>query len=89
MQRRRGPPGFEELFAAAKRRVRTMDFRVVKIKDDATTSTIFEVYASIALGTEGEFNLFETHQLLPPEGPGTLTLIEPLLWATNRCTLTS
>jgi hypothetical protein len=37
-----------------------MDFRVVEIEDPAL-STIFEVYASIVLGTEGDFNLFETH----------------------------
>ena len=52
-------PGFNEHFAAAKKRVRAMEFRVVEVVDPAL-STIFEVYASIALGTEGEFNLFET-----------------------------
>ena len=53
-------PGFDGYFAAAKRRVRAMDFRFVKI-EVPSVSTIFEVYASLALGTEGEFNLFETH----------------------------
>ena len=37
-----------------------MDFRVIEVEDPAV-STIFEVYAALALGTEGEFNLFETH----------------------------
>ncbi len=53
-------PGFAPYFTAAKQRVRAMDFRVVEVVDPAL-STIFEVYAAIALGTEGEFNLFETH----------------------------
>jgi len=47
-------------FQAAKARVRAMEFRYVVIHD-AATSTVFEVYASIALGTEGDFNLFSTH----------------------------
>ena len=29
--------------------------------DDDPLSTIFEVYASLVLGTEGDFNLFATH----------------------------
>lgn len=37
-----------------------MDYRFVTIEIPAV-SAIFEVYASMALGTEGEFNLFETH----------------------------
>jgi GIY-YIG catalytic domain len=53
-------PDFGTLFLAAKQRVRAMDFRFVEI-DDAPLRTIFEVYASLALGTHGEFNLFETH----------------------------
>ncbi len=53
-------PQFEPYFTAAKHRVRTMEFRFVEI-DDPALSTVFEVYASIALHTEGEFNLFETH----------------------------
>jgi hypothetical protein len=53
-------PGFEPYFRAAKSRVRQMDFRFVEINDPAV-STIFEVYASVALHTEGEYNLFETH----------------------------
>jgi hypothetical protein len=51
---------FEPYFIAAKERVRAMDFRVVEIEDPAV-STIFEVYASLVLGTEGDYNLFETH----------------------------
>lgn len=53
-------PDFVPYFIAAKERVRAMDFRVVGIEDPAL-STIFEVYASIVLGTEGDYNLFETH----------------------------
>lgn len=53
-------PDFAELFEAAKRRVRSMEFRFVGIKDPPLR-TIFEVYASLALGTYGEFNVFETH----------------------------
>ncbi|HZP97253.1 MAG TPA: hypothetical protein VFC31_13115 [Candidatus Limnocylindria bacterium] len=53
-------PAFSEKFAIAKQRVRRMEFRFVAISD-AALSTIFEVYASIALGTEGDYNLFETH----------------------------
>lgn len=53
-------PEFASFFAAAKQRVRAMDFRIVGIEDPAL-ATVFEVYASIALGTEGGFNLFETH----------------------------
>jgi hypothetical protein len=43
-------PGFTPHFAAVKERVRAMEFRVVEVVDPAV-STIFEVYASIALGT--------------------------------------
>jgi hypothetical protein len=53
-------PEFAPFFAAAKGRVRRMEFRIVEINDPAV-STVFEVYASIAMRTEGEFNLFETH----------------------------
>lgn len=53
-------PDFVELFEAAKRRVRAMEFRFVEI-EDPPLRTIFEVYASLALGTHGEFNVFETH----------------------------
>lgn len=53
-------PEFAELFAAAKERVRAMEFRFVEI-EDPPLRTIFEVYASLALGTHGEFNVFETH----------------------------
>ena len=47
------------LFAEARNRVRAMDYRVVQI-EDAALSTVFEVYAAIALNTEGNFNQFET-----------------------------
>ena len=53
-------PDFAALFSAAKERVRSMEFRYVEIKDPPLR-TVFEVYASLVLGTEGEFNLFETH----------------------------
>jgi hypothetical protein len=53
-------PDFATLFAAAKDRVREMEFRFVEI-EDPPLRTIFEVYASLALGTYGEFNIFETH----------------------------
>jgi hypothetical protein len=50
---------FSALFAAARERVRGMDYRFVEI-DGAALSMVFEVYAAIALGTEGGFNRFET-----------------------------
>jgi hypothetical protein len=53
-------PDFVELFQAAKSRVRAMEFRFAEI-EDAPLRTIFEVYASLAFGTHGEFNVFETH----------------------------
>ncbi len=53
-------PAFQPYFTSAKERVRLMEFRLVEI-DNAVVSTIFEVYASLALRTEGGFNLFETH----------------------------
>jgi hypothetical protein len=53
-------PDFAELFEAAKLRVSSMEFRFVMI-EDPPLRTIFEVYASLALGTHGEFNVFETH----------------------------
>jgi hypothetical protein len=52
---------FGPLFAAAKERVRAMEFRVVEIDQKPALSSVFEVYASMALETEGAFNLFETH----------------------------
>jgi hypothetical protein len=51
---------FQPYFTSAKERVRQMQFRFVKI-EDPVVSTVFEVYAALALRTEGEFNLFETH----------------------------
>ena len=53
-------PDFAGLFDAAKSRVRAMEFRFVEI-EDPPLRTIFEVYASLALGTHGDFNVFETH----------------------------
>lgn len=53
-------PDFAALFTAAKARVRAMEFRFVEI-EDPPLRTIFEVYASLALGTYGDFNVFETH----------------------------
>ena len=52
-------PAFENLFAAAKERIRRMSVRVIEI-DDPVTQTLFEVYASLTLGTQ-EFNDFGTH----------------------------
>src|SRR3982751_567034 len=53
-------PAFVPYFGAAKDRVRAMDYRFVDI-DWPALSTVFEVYASVALGTDADFNLFETH----------------------------
>ena len=53
-------PEFAPYFQDAKERIRAMDFQVIAI-DDPVVSTIFEVYAAVALDTEGDFNLFETH----------------------------
>jgi hypothetical protein len=59
------PKFAEKYFTPAKGRVRAMEFRYVEFNpDDADAdafSTIFEVYAAIALGTDSEFNLFGTH----------------------------
>ncbi len=49
---------FQDLFVAAKNRVRKMDIRVVEIQD-AIEQTIFEVYAHMTLGTE--YNSFHNH----------------------------
>jgi hypothetical protein len=53
-------PAFQPYFTRAKERIRQMEFRFVEI-NDSVVSTIFEVYAALALRTEGEFNLFDTH----------------------------
>lgn len=54
-------PQFDDrFFASAKQQVRAMEFRFVRLADDSL-STIFEVYVSLLLGTEGDFNLFATH----------------------------
>jgi hypothetical protein len=52
-------PAFTEVFRDARHRVRGMDVRFLEI-DDPITRTVFEVYATQALGTD-EFNTFETH----------------------------
>jgi hypothetical protein len=55
----------EQFFTPAKAQVRAMEFRFVlfnpEMPDIDALSTIFEVYASMVLGTEGDFNLFATH----------------------------
>jgi hypothetical protein len=52
-------------FAPAKSRVRAMNFRFVEIdpdhQDADALSTLMEVFTSVRLGTEGDFNLFGTH----------------------------
>ena len=50
---------FEEQFAVAKRQVATMPVQFVT-EDRADLRTVFEVYATYALGTQ-EYNSFETH----------------------------
>ena len=50
-------PSFSRLFAAERERVALMAFRFVEVSDPELR-TVFEVYASLALGTE---NTFETH----------------------------
>lgn len=61
----RDPDFNERFFGPAKARVRAMEFRFVVFDPDMNDvdalSTIFEVYASLLLGTEGDFNLFATH----------------------------
>lgn len=59
-------PAFNaRFFTPAKSLVRSMEFRFVLFDGDApdadALSTVFEVYASMRLGTEGDFNLFATH----------------------------
>jgi hypothetical protein len=59
-------PEFKKrFFMPAKRRVRGMDFRFVILDPEEpgvhTFSTVFEVYAAMVLGTDGDFNLFHTH----------------------------
>ena len=50
-------PSFSRLFAAERERVALMAFQFVEVSDPELR-TVFEVYASIVLGTE---NTFETH----------------------------
>jgi hypothetical protein len=50
---------FNERFLAAKRLVATMPVQFV-IEEHADLRTVFEVYATYALGTQ-EYNTFETH----------------------------
>lgn len=52
-------PAFAEHFAAAKARVAAMDIRFIEL-DDPELRTVFEVYGTLALGTE-RYNTFETH----------------------------
>jgi hypothetical protein len=53
-------PTFASAFIEAKARVREMDYRFVRV-DSPVLSTVGEVYAAMVLGTEGDFNEFETH----------------------------
>ncbi len=50
---------FAVIFKEAKARVAEMGIRAIEI-DDQITQTIFEVYASMKLGTL-EFNSFDNH----------------------------
>jgi hypothetical protein len=52
-------PDFEELFTHAKTQVASMPVQFV-VEPGADLRTVFEVYATYALGTE-EYNTFETH----------------------------
>lgn len=52
-------PAFGEFFRKAKERVSRMPVRVIEI-NDPVIQTLFEVYASLTLGTR-EFNDFDTH----------------------------
>lgn len=51
---------FKPLFKVAKRRVSDMDVRFIEMCDPILR-TVFEVYAAVALGTDLEYNNFETH----------------------------
>lgn len=59
------PEFAETYFGPAKDRVRAMDFRYVEIPEEDLDSdvklTVFEVFASMVLDTEGDFNSFRTH----------------------------
>ena len=50
-------PTFAEIFVRTRRAVGEMSFRYVE-EPDPNLRTVFEVYASMVLGTE---NVFETH----------------------------
>ena len=52
-------PAFGEFFRKAKERVSRMPVRVIEI-NNPVIQTLFEVYASLTLGTR-EFNDFDTH----------------------------
>lgn len=52
-----GDSSFRTMFSRARERVAAMSVRFVEV-DDPELRTVFEVYASVALGTE---NTFETH----------------------------
>ena len=51
---------FRPLFLAAKQRIANMDVRFIEM-DDPILRTVFEVYTAVALGTDLEYNSFETH----------------------------
>lgn len=52
-------PAFARLYTKAKERVSRMSVKVIEI-DDPVLQTLFEVYASLALGTT-KYNDFDTH----------------------------
>jgi hypothetical protein len=52
-------PAFARLYTKAKERVGKMSVRVIEI-DDPILQTLFEVYATVALGTQ-KYNDFDTH----------------------------
>jgi hypothetical protein len=59
-------PGFTQTyFRPAKDRVRAMDFHYLEVPSEDLDSdpkiAVFEVFASIVLETEGDFNSFRTH----------------------------
>lgn len=61
----RDPQFDQRYFRPAKDRVRAMDFRYWLVPPDDSDAdpkiAVFEVFVSMVLGTEGDFNLFRTH----------------------------
>jgi hypothetical protein len=54
-------PAFATLFTEARKRVSAMEVRFIEIPDDDwELSTVFEVYAAVALGTS-KYNSFRPH----------------------------